>query len=199
MGWWMMVLAVLAFVTTADAQSYGPPTHSVGDTWKRSNGLELTVVRVDENGVEMTGLLRTCPTCITRYSKNLTILDIVQADGKPLDVTQHGFLPIGSDWRFFDFPLELKKTWRFTPQGWFRGSSARYTVDATVVAFEDVKTKAGIFKAYKINYEWTVHTSFGDFRWNTQYWFAPDVKFGVKGTSTARGVEDWELISYKVK
>lgn len=195
----VMTLAVLIFATTAHAQSHGSPTLSVGDTWKRSNDLEIKVVKVEEAGVEVAGALSTCPTCIYHLDRNLSILNVTHADGKPVDVTQHGFVPLGHDWRFYDFPLEVKKTWRFQPQGWFRGNVYRYTVDATVSAYEDVKTKAGRFKAYKIDYDWTVHTNFGDFRWTSVLWYAPDVKQSVKFTSTSRTAQEWELVSYTVK
>ena len=197
---WITALAALVFVTTAHAQSSGPPTFSVGDTWKRSNDLEITVVKVEENGVQIAGFLRTCPTCIYHFDKNLTILNVTQADGKPVDVTQHGFIPLGSDWKFLDFPLEVKKAWRISPQGWWRGSPARYTVDLKVMAYEDVKTKAGTFKVYKIQQEWVANTRFGDFRWNSVLWFAPDVKLSVKFTTTGRGeTQDWELTSFSLK
>ncbi len=198
------VVALLVLVTTAHAQSYGPPTYAVGDTWKRSNGREIKVVKADETGSEATGYLGTCPTCVQRMDKNLTILEVVQADGKPIDVTQHGFLPLGSDWKLLDFPLELKKTWRISPQGFFQGSVAKYTIESTVVAYEDVKTKAGTFKAYKIQGEWIWHRRVGaggsrDIRWTNISWFAPDVKATVKFTSTNQNLQDWELVSYSLK
>lgn len=198
---WVVTGVLLMFAGTAHAQSYGPPTFAVGDTWKRSHGPTITVVKVEENAVQMAGPLLTCPTCIYHYDKNLTLLNVTEADGRPVDVTKHEFIPLGVDWKVLDFPLEVKKTWRFSPTGWFRGSPARYTVDVTVMAYEDVKTKAGTFKAYRINYEWTVHTQFGDFRWNNMWWFAPDVKSLVKFTTTsrAREAQDWELVSYTVK
>ncbi len=187
------VLAILAFATAAFAQSAGPPSHSVGDSWKRSNGLEITVVKADENGSQMTGLLSTCPKCITHFDKNLTILTITEPDGKPLDVTRHGFVPLGPDWRFLDFPLELKKTWRITPQGWFRGSPYRYTIDITVLAYEDVKTKAGTFKAFKLQQDWDVGAS----RFTSLLWYAPDVKLSVKYTTTGTA-QPWEMVSYSL-
>ena len=198
MRWLVTILAVLMSVTTAHAQSSGPPSYSVGDTWKRSNGLEITVVKVEENGVQMTGFLASCPKCIVHFDKNLTILNITEADGKPVDVTQHSGLFLGSDWRFYDFPLEVKKTWRITPQGWFRGSPARYTIDITVLAFEDVKTKAGNFKAFKLQHEWVSNTRFGDFRSTNLIWYVPEVKQAVKFTTTGTAPA-WELVSYNLK
>jgi len=196
MRWLITVLAILAFATAALAQSAQPPSYSVGETWKRSNGLEITVVKVDENGVQMTGFLASCPKCLVHFDKNLTILNTTEPDGKPVDVTQHSALWLGPDWRFYDFPLEVKKTWRITPQGWFRGSPTRYTIDMTVLAYEDVKTKAGTFKAFKIQQEWVVHTQSGDFRSTSLLWYAPEVKFAVKFTTTGTAPA-WELVSYK--
>lgn len=193
------VVALLVLVTTVYAQSYGPPTYAVGETWKRSNGREIKVVKADETGIEATGYLETCPTCIYRMDKNLTILEVVHADGKPIDVTQHGFVPLGSDWRLLDFPLEPKKTWRISPQGFFRGQVARYSVESTVVGYQDVKTKAGTFKAYKIQGQWTLHLSGRDINWTNVLWFAPDVKASVKFTSTNQNIQDWELVSYSLK
>ncbi len=72
------VFTLLAMVSTAHAQSYGPPTYSVGDTWKFSNDRKVEVVKVDENGIEVVGFYG-CPTCISRHDKNLTILEIVTA------------------------------------------------------------------------------------------------------------------------
>ncbi len=198
MSYWTGILAVFLFATTAHAQSYGPPTYSVGDTWSRSNGLEIKVVRADENGFEMAGFLPTCQTCIYQMDKNLTILNVVHEDGKPLDVTQHGFIPLGSDWKFLDFPLEVKKRWRITPQGWFQGAPSRYTVNFWVTAYEDVKTKAGTFKAFKIDQNWTVHTQHRPFSWNSTLWFAPEVKSSVKFTTTG-GAQEWELVSYTIR
>lgn len=203
MRWLITVLAILAFATDALAQSVGPPTFSVGDTWKRSHGAEPTVVKVDENGVEIKGVLLTCPTCIYQLDKNLTLLNVVQADGKPVDPSQMWGAPLGPDWKLYDFPLEVKKTWRISPTGFFRGSPQRYTADCTVVAYEDVKTKAGTFKAYKIHYEWSLPLATSVIRWNSQLWYAPDVKVPVKFTTTSQSTSPdnraWELVSYSLK
>ncbi len=200
----MAVLAVLASVATASAQSYGPPTYSVGDTWKRSHGADPTVVKADDNEVVMKGAQLTCATCLYQMDRNLTILNVTQADGKAVDVTQLYGVPLSPDWRLLDFPLEVKKTWRIQPQGWYRGSPTQYTAECTVLAYEDVKTKAGTFKAYKINYAWTVHTRRGDFRWTNVAWFAPEARSTVKFETGSPNREspdaqDWELVSYSLK
>lgn len=78
--------------------------------------------------------------------KNLTVLQVQGADGKPVDLTQvAGFLPVGPEWKLYDFPLQLKKSWRTSGRGSYTGRygtrCAIYTGDSTVWAYEDVKTK----------------------------------------------------------
>ena len=197
----LMVLGVLVLAGTAHAQSFGPATYALRDTWTFSDGRTIQVAKVEENGVQMAGILRTCPDCIYHYDKNLTVLNVTHPDGKPIDLTQHGFIPLGGEWKFYDFPLEAKKTWRITPQWWFRGTPIKYTIDINVLAYEDVKTKAGTFKAFKIHRAWTVHGRSGDSRWTDETWFSPDVKFLVRFTTTssAPGIQNFELVSYTVK
>ena len=38
-----------------------------------------------------------------------------------------------------------------------------------------------------------------DVKWQTTTWFAPDVQFVVKTTSTSPNAQDTELLSYTVK
>ena len=197
MRWLITVLAVFALVTAAHAQSAGPPKYSVGDTWTRSNGLTITVVKVDENGTVMSGVLSACPTCISHLNKNLEILNVTEADGKPVDVTRHEGVFLGPDWRFYYFPLEVKKTWSMAPQGWIRGSPARFNIDCGVEAYEDIKTKAGTFKAYRITYNWARPVGNTIARWTSQLWYAPEVKQAVKFQSSGTG--SWELVSYSLK
>ena len=192
--------AVILFVATAYAQSSGPPTYSVGDTWTFSTGLEIKVVKVDEDGGVMSGFFPACRTCLYHLDKNLVVLKVVDADGKPPDVTQLGFMPVGPDWKLYDFPLEVKKTWSISAQAFFRGQLRNYTVDCRVAAYEDVKTRAGTFKAYKVVRQWSTQQKLGGGgSWTQTVWFAPDVKLGVKLTSTAAGSQDAELVSYSVK
>src|SRR5439155_3856251 len=105
----------LLLVQVAHAQSVNAPDLTVGDTWKRSHGLEVKVVKAEDNGYQITGLLLTCPTCIYHMDRNLTILNVTHEDGQALDVTKHGFIPLGSEWKFLDFPLEPEKRGRMTP------------------------------------------------------------------------------------
>jgi hypothetical protein len=189
----LIVLGLLA--ASAAAQSVGPPIFSVGDTWKRSNGQEITVVKVDETSYSFRGAIADCPACLGQTDKNWLLVGVTDADGKAADVTRLGFIPLGPNWKMYDWPLELKKEWTITPTGSWKGTPVSYTVTLVVKAYEDVKTQGGTFKAYKIEQRWRDQWS----SWVSMVWYAPDVKNVVKLTSTNRNSKDWELLSYSVK
>jgi len=71
-----------------------------------------------------------------------------------------------------------------------------------VQAFEDVKTQAGTFKAYRIFRNWALERfeGRGSTSWTQVVWFAPEVKQIVKFTSTQQGgPPEFELASYNLK
>jgi len=195
-------VASLVFVTAtfANAQSAEPPTYAVGDNWTTTLG-EVRVVKVDGNGVAIVRPQSPfCPTCTFVYDKELTLLQVLETDGKPADTSKFGFLGLGPEWKFYQFPLEVKKKWRIEAHGQFRGSNVPYVVDSTVSALEDVKTKAGTFKAYRIDRDWKIRVSTNvPPTWKTTDWFAPEVKWNVKFESSARNAREWELVSYGPK
>jgi hypothetical protein len=199
----MLIIAVWA--CTAHAQSFGPPAYSVGDTWTFKSGSqtrEVKVAKVGDGGVEMIGVFFQCPTCQVQMDRNLTIQSLLDASGKPIDPTQFGFVPIGSAWKFWDFPLELRKRWDISATGFARGRTANYEVTNTVESYEDLKTPAGVFKTYKVRRDWLTKGEYmvrGDFRWYTLSWFAPEAKLFVKTTSSAPNALEWELASYSLK
>jgi hypothetical protein len=102
--------------------------------------------------------------------------------------------------KFFDFPLEVKKTWRTEGHGLNRGSNVPYTVDCVVSAYKDVTTKAGTFKAFQIDRSWKIKVSTGPSpSWSDTIWWSPEVKNAVKFESGARNAQNWELVSYSLK
>jgi len=84
----------------------------------------------------------------------------------------------------------------------FRDSTVNYSYLNTVDGYEDVTTKAGTFKAFKVRRDVTIQTKSsisGRPSWMETIWFSPATKGAVKFTSTApRGIE-WELASYNLK
>ncbi len=189
-----LIVAILS--ASAHAQSTEPPTFSVGDTWKRSHGLDLTVVSIDDKGTVFSGVLIDCPSCLARLDKSLNLQEITDANGKPVDVTRLRGALVGPNWKFYEWPLEVKKSWSTSGQGFFRNQPQRYNIDLTVRTYDDVKTKAGTFKAYKIEQSWS--NAYGN-RWINNLWYAPEVKNTVKFTSDNSNNTDWELISYSLK
>lgn len=195
---------VLISLTLAYAQGANPPTYTVGDTWTWTErppelGEEARVVKVDDGGRRVIVRPKSkCPTCRWVYGQDMTLIEVLEGDGKPVDPSAFGFLGIG--FKFLDFPLEVKKTWRIEGHGLFRGHNRPYVIDCTVSAFKDVKTKAGTFKAYQIDRAWKIKVHTGPSpNWSDTSWWSPEVKQVIKYESGARNAPSWELISYSVK
>jgi len=197
----LSVLALLMLAKAAHAQSTEAPMYSVGDTWKRSNGTEVTVVKVDDSGYVYKGGRLDCPSCLTQIDKRLTLVAVTDAEGKPVDPTQLEGVFVGPNWRFYEWPLEAKKSWTVSGTRIWKGTPQSLAADITVKSYEDVKTKAGAFKAYKIEYRFTGRSAGADrnFGWTITSWYAPDVKQTVKAISTSATFREWELESYSLK
>lgn len=186
----------------AEAQSYGPPTYSVGDTWTLKEGRstrQATVLRADEEGYTIKGIWVGCATCLVRMDKNLMWIELLDAAGKPVDVTQYPAVPIGQAWRIFEFPLEAGKTWRVSPMIYIRGAPARFTMDFKVEGYEKVKVAAGTFEAYKIRAAVQITAPEWSNAYQNVYWFSPQAKSTVKFTTTRARGDDYELAAYEVK
>ena len=150
----LTTLALVIMVSSVSAQSFDAPTYSVGDTWilkEGSGSRQVKVLKVaDEGMTEMVGFLAQCPTCIVQLDQSLTIVGVLDGGGKPADPTQIGFVPMGSSWRLYSFPLEPKKRWDFSANAFLRGRYENYEFSNRVDRLEEVKTSAGTFKAYRI-------------------------------------------------
>lgn len=199
--------AVLMFAGIAHAQSYGPPTYSVGDTWTiKEDGTtrDIKVIAVDADSFLIEGYSRECPSCRVLTDKNLSYLKFLDADGKPASSeTETTWFPLGTDWKLFNFPLEVGKKWRISAKatvtgGRLGGRPLDYTVECAVEAYEDVQTPAGTFKAFRIRREWLRHTR-PPKAWTEVSWFAPNVKQDVKFTTSHPTEKNWELVSYSLK
>lgn len=163
---------VLVWTASAHAQSYGPPSYAVGDTWTLKSGearREIRVIKMENDRVSMTGLFSECPTCVVDVDRSLAWLSVRDAAGRAIDPTPvAGFIALGDAWRYYDFPLEVKKSWRIAAYAYLRGSARRYEVDNLVEVYEDVTTPAGSFTAFRIRRSWTLIPE-NDPRWNTSW------------------------------
>lgn len=201
----LLAALVLAFlVSAAHAQSAGFPKYVLGDEWKLSNGETLKAVKAEP---EMVVLQRSgwagCPDCLWHYNNTGDLLKIERADGTP-PAWISGTLPVGKGLKSYAYPIEMKKEWRFSWTGLTQRGTVNFTVDCRVEAYEDVTTKAGTFKAFRVSRQWraidpTVQNPSG-FTWNDTIWFAPDAKVTVKyKINNPRAAEDWELASFSLK
>ncbi len=199
----LSALVLVLLVGQAHAQPADPRVYSVGDEWKISIGGFVRKVVKAEGDVTVFRGYPNCPTCLVHYDKNLVLLKIEQENGQPVDIVRLGFVPLGAEWKFWDFPLTVGKTWNFNAPGFFRGTRVNFSYVNTVEGHEDVTTKAGTFKAFKLRRDVTTRTidtgSGGRSTWTEMIWFAPAVKSAVKFTTTNANGRDWELASYSVK
>lgn len=204
----LMALMLSFSVSVAAAQPADAPTYCVGDTWTVKQGTttrEVKVLKVGDGGsVDMLGFLSQCPTCVVQLDHTLTILAVLNGSGQAADPTQVGFVPMGSAWQLFNFPLEANKRWEFSASAFLRGKYENYEFSNRVDRREQVKTPAGTFKAYRIVRDVVLKGGqamgrTGDIKWQTTSWFAPEAKFVVKATSTNPNAQDSELVSYRVK
>jgi hypothetical protein len=203
---WFLLFIQLAVVTTlvtlaapAFGQPMAAPTYAVGDSWAYSDGRQIAVVKVEDGAPIMTGPLAVCPACVVHYDRNLAIRKVTDAAGKSVEAAKIDFLALGPEWKFYAFPLEVKKTWSFSAEGLIRGKPQRYDVSVVVAALEEVQTKAGSFKAFKMERTWAGTQAGQPFKFTDVVWFAPSAKFPVKFQSSRAGVKPGELTAYKVK
>ncbi len=195
------LVAWMALVSVAYAQSAEAPALSEGDSWMiKEDGptsREIKVVKADPQGFVISGMYSGCPTCVVQTDRNLVWLALLDSDGKPKPPTTVEFVPLGPEWKFYEFPLQLKKKWNISAKAFLRGTPVSYSIDCSVEAYEDVKTPAGTFKAFKVRRDWSLMPYRA--AWTDYSWFAPDVKWAVKYTTGRNGGKDQELTSYTVK
>ena len=196
------VIAVLAIaVSTARAQSAEPPRFSVGDTWVRSNGITLTVTRVSDSDATIRGFYAAaCPDCLVTVDRDFKPVAVTDGEGQALGAARLRGLPLGRNWTLFDWPLRAGKAWTTSGRLANRaGTPLDVTVRVSVLAFEDVATKAGTFKAYRVEQAWQTVSSEGTDRWISTFWYAPEAKALVKFEPSDSRQVAWELVSYSLK
>jgi hypothetical protein len=198
-GLLLTVCLIAALAPDALAQPMPAPRFVVGDSWTYTDGRQIKVVKVEDGGAVMTGAFAVCPACVVHYDRNLAIRKVTDADGKPVEAARLDFLALGPDWKFYAFPLDVKKTWTFSAEGLLRGRPHRFEVAVAVTALEDVTTKAGTFKAFKMERTWSFTQDGQANRFTDILWFAPKAKFPVKFHSSRAGVKPGELSAYAVK
>jgi len=184
--------------------SYQAPTYCEGDVWVYAYGENRTrmihgVSRIKDGLVEMdSNTIDYCRGCRFIFDQNLALQQMLRADGTSI--------ARASDRKWWEFPLEVGKTWRFTIPADMDGTGATRNgtsdwmeVTLLVEALEDVTVLAGTFRAFRVRrdfYAYPPGSRASGTRWSQRFWFAPEAKWAVKYTSTRPGEQEWELSSY---
>ncbi len=181
---------------TAGDITVDAPAYKIGDQWTYPGNV-VTVVGIDgEYVVKTSTSSRDCPGCRFFRDRNDVLVKVHDADGKPVSD-----YPI-SGLKMLDFPMRVGKEWQHETRlrqlstGAFRPYMNYFKVEA----YEDVKTRAGVFKAFRISYR-QVSTGPGEtWRGDSTLWWAPQVKmFVTRAVHTSGWGTDWELSSYTLK
>jgi hypothetical protein len=194
------LLSIGHHAKTVAAQQADPPQYTVGDRWERSNGQIVSVVAIDQQAVTFTGLFPLdCPACLVRFGHDRSWIGISDERNQPVRATRFRFLPVGSGWRFFAWPLVVGEEWVISAHAFFKGNPYPFAVVCRVESYGEVVVKAGRFEAFRIRRDWSYHDAYGTYSWtNDVAWYSPRVKDYVK-IEAVSGAGDWELTSYTVR
>ena len=164
-----------AFAQTAPVRA-DPPTVKVGDRWNYET-------RDRRTGVKESELVRTV-TAVTASR-----IEGTENDGKFIATAELNFLEtstvvLSGDVRYLTFLLEVGKKWdfKYNLANKLTGTTARWQLDASVVAYEKVKVPAGEFDTFKIEYKgfWNNDATHRNGRLVITNWYAPAARSVVK-------------------
>jgi hypothetical protein len=176
------------------------PVWNVGDRWVFTQG-NIEVVSSDQNSYT---LKFSKDTCVIENKRSQTIiLDkstlnriyIVMGDKR-----ENYLVDLR---RILNFPLNLGKEWNDSHLGHALKGQNDFTETFKIIGWENVKVQAGDFKSFKLEYTYEIRSGANlGLSGKAIYWYAPEVKYFVKcqyDKSFWRGVDDWELVSFKLK
>jgi len=201
----LVALIATSVTPTSPARAQAPvaeaPVLNVGDQWRWTFGRSRRIVAVEGELVASPFSNERCNRCTAYRDRNLTIVKLVDKDGKVVDDPEVGYKQL-------DFPLKIGKTWD-SDQVLLNNVTRvgqPYKNAFAVEAYEEVKTKAGTFKAFRISHiQQRAHSSFdgdaGRSWWRQTLWYSPEVGAFVKRevNSKVNWGPDWELESYSLK
>jgi hypothetical protein len=204
----VLVVGSAAGLSAAHAQvSPGPapvaqaPVFKVGDEWRWTGGGRRRIIAIEGEHTVTPMSNQECQNCRAYRDKNLTVVKLLDKEGNiVVNDSSVGY-------KMLDFPLAVGKRWDSDVSLVNRRTRVAEAYKNTfhVETYEEVKTKAGTFKAFRITHiQQRAHTSFsGDVgkTWRETLWYGPEVKAFVKREVNTK-VEwgpDWELESYALK
>jgi len=182
------------------------PIWNVGDRWVFTQGIKVGVIGADENNYVVE-----YPNQTVLYAKS-TLNRVYSLQGGEKRESSKESLR-----RLFDFPLTIGKNWKDTylaqlkwediytakPGSFSLGDETQMFESYKVIRWEDVKIRAGSFKAIKVEYKRKRRTSASGMREGRMwYWYSPEVKNLIKvqyDKSQMWSKEtNWKLISFQL-
>jgi hypothetical protein len=172
------------------------PAYKVGDEWRYPGGYYIRVVAFEgDNVVAESNLDPYCRGCRFVRDRNGTPIRVFDAQGRPVEYALTGL-------KLLDFPLRVGKEWtqeiqlRVLATGTMRPYFNRFKVEA----YEEVVTKAGTFKAFRISWHQENRAPGSSWSGRLDMWWSPEAKGFVKRTVYATDwVRDFEIESYTLK
>ena len=179
------------------------PVLNVGDSWRfrdeYGKELKYKVARVESKSYVIEG-----PDEGELYAYDKSTMDIkgqIDNEGRAIQVSRPPEL-------YIDYPLYIGKKWKQTytllpihSKRTGTGSDSTILREYKCVSLEDVKVKAGTFKAAKIKYKSTNVT--GGASGDGWLWYSPEVKRIIKavfhGSYFTRLVSNYELVSFNLR
>jgi hypothetical protein len=213
MLFWGCLVLFLAPVVWAQ-EKVEAPVWNEGDKWVFTGDNSIEVVKADQNEGILTFSRGICIIetqgfdTIIFHKPSLNRVYVLKGDKRTNYTRAYK--------KLFNFPFSTGKKWKdtyssealFGPQ--ISRFSGDYSENSLVLGWEDVKVRAGKFKALKLEYKRILTDS--SIRWATigeeiknEYWYSPDAKYFVKcqyDKSWGEGfreIFDWELISFQLK
>jgi len=182
----LVILPMLLLSLQAYSQVAERPEYKVGDRWRVER---FDLMKREATSSREWRIAEMSPASMTQEFKNpvsgAVVTSISDLDGNTLELAGRKFEP---SYMWYAFPLSVGKKWNNTVTYPNLDGEGTVTEERAceVLALEDVATKAGTFKAYKIKCDGTFtiahnriqrglagHSSSTD-------WFSPEVRRSVK-------------------
>jgi hypothetical protein len=209
-GWLVVFLPAMA----SAQEKMEAPAWNVGDRWTFTRDGSIEVIKVDPSGYILKFSDKVCFFESQGY-KTILFDKSTRNRINALEGDKRKKYVMGLS-KVLDFPLSAGKQWMsaysttvITDIG-FR-QSRDYSENFRVLGWDDVKVRAGQFKALRVEYRRTAVGSSSAFGTHAaeeiinQYWYSPGVKYFVKCEYDKdwmvgqKGIFNWELTSFQLK
>lgn len=190
----LMFCLIAPFSLFAQSPKAELPTWTAGSYWRyqgKANGTVMHLLKRVEGTKEIDGqkyyVLRSgSQKQYFNLELNPTIIE--NSRGEVIN-------SVSPNLAYFNWPLEVGKTWSQKVTHVIDGKTYNYTQDFKVLAYEKVSTPAGEFNAFKLS---RATLSGGTYE---EYWYAPEVRNIVKMNSVSGtgGEKEYSLAAYEFK